>query len=239
MWQGAAVCAALFALPAVAGEVCVAGDGGTIARACYVDEAPPTGYDHAILGAVPEWDALRVYPSTGAALVVRPDHGFFEDIAPHVADLTGDGVPEIIVVQTDLTKGARLMVLSAAGKVLAATGYYGQPHRWLAVAGAGDFDGDGQTEIVYVDRPHLARELVFVRLESGQLREVARLTGLTNHRIGDSTISGGVRNCGQGDAVIVASADWGRVMAARIGQVADLGAYSPKRMAAALRCEEP
>lgn len=161
---------------------------------------------------------------------------FLRDIAPHVADLTGDGLPEIIVVQTDLAKGARLMVLSAAGKVLAVTDYYGQPHRWLAVAGEGDFDGDGRNEIAYVDRPHLARELVFVRLEEGQLQEVARITGVTNHRIGDSAIGGGVRNCGQGDEVIAASADWGRVIAARMGQVADLGAYSPGRMAAAMRC---
>lgn len=237
MWKGAVVCAALFALPAAAGEVCATGDGRADARACYVDDAPPTGYNHAILGETPEWHALRVYPATGDAWVLRPDHGFYEDIAPHVADLTGDGLAEIIVVQTDLAKGARLMVLSAAGQVLAATEYYGQPHRWMAVVGAGDFDGDGRTEIAYVDRPHLARELVFVRLQAGRLREVARLTGMTNHRIGDKAISGGLRNCGQGDEVIVASDDWGRVMAARIGQVVDLGAYSPQRMAAALRCQ--
>jgi hypothetical protein len=237
MWKGAAVCAALFALPATAGEVCVAGDGAAIARACYVDDAAATGYDHAILGPVPEWDALRLYSGAGKAVSLRPDHGFFEDIAPHLGDLTGDGVPEVIVVQTDLTQGARLMVVSAAGKVLAATGYYGQPHRWLAVAGLGDFDGDGRAEIAYVDRPHLARELVFLRLQGGQLIEVARLTGLTNHRIGDSAITGGVRRCAQGDEVIVASTDWSRVIAARVGQAVDLGAYSPKRMAAALRCE--
>jgi hypothetical protein len=67
---------------------------------------------------------------------------------------------------------------------------------------------------------------------------VARVAGVSNHRIGDAMISGGVRNCGKGDEAIVASGDWLRVMAVRIGTAPrDLGAYSAQRMRAALACQ--
>lgn len=202
-------------------------------RACYGDSGGAVGYGHAILGDTPEWTELR-----GPEWALRFDAGFFEDIAPKVADVTGDGRAEIVAIQTDLRRGARLIVVSDTGKLLAATAYIGQPHRWMAQAGVGDFDGDGRVEIAFVDRPHLAKELVFLRLEGRRLREVARVAGVSNHRIGDAMISGGVRNCGRGDEAIVASGDWLRVMAVRIGTAPrDLGAYSAQRMRAALACQ--
>jgi hypothetical protein len=191
------------------------------------------GYGHAILGQTPEWTELR-----GPGWILRPRAGFFEDITPRVVDVTGDGVAEILSVQTDLRLGARLIVVSAKGEIVAATPYIGQPHRWIAQAGVGDFDGDGRIEIAYVDRPHLAKELVFLRLEGAKLREVARMAGFANHRIGDAQISGGVRNCGAGDEVVLASGDWTRVMAVRIGTAPrDLGAFSARRLKLALACQ--
>ncbi len=111
--------------------------------------------------------------------------------------------------------GAQLAVYGVAGDsfgLIAATAPLGR-HRWLAPAGIADFDGDGRVEIAYVDRPHLTRELVFVRLEGDRLVELARLPGVTNHRIGDDVISGGLRDCGQGPSwwqparLVAASAD--------------------------------
>jgi hypothetical protein len=202
-------------------------------RVCYGDVGGPVGYGHDILGDTPEWTELR-----GPDWVLRAPGGLFEDIAPRVADVTGDGLPEVVAVQTDLQRGARLIVVSANGKMLAATRYIGQPHRWMAQAGVGDFDGDGRVEIAYVDRPHLAKELVFLRLAGDELREVARMAGFSNHRIGDTQISGGARNCGRGDELVVASGDWSRVMAVRIGAAPrDIGAYSARRMKAALACQ--
>ncbi|MDZ7905564.1 MAG: VCBS repeat-containing protein [Cypionkella sp.] len=198
---------------------------------CYTDTGGPTGYDHAILGDLPEWRALT-YQGRSFAFA----DGFFEDTAPRMVDVTGDGAPEAIVVHTRPNLGARLVVLSLPDlREIAATPHIGRHHRWLAVAGVGDFDGDGRVEIAYVDRPHLARELVFVRVQGGRLREIDRQTGLTNHRIGDEIIRSVARPCG-GDLLLM-SADWQRMMAAKIGAPAvDLGPFAPEAWASAQNC---
>jgi hypothetical protein len=133
----------------------------------------------------------------------------------------------VVVVETDLKLGASLAVYGPKGKI-AATDFIGQRNRWLAPAGIADFDGDGRVEIAYVDRPHLLAELVFVRLEGDRLVETLRLPALTNHRIGEAVISGGVRDCGQGPELILASKDWTRLMQVRGGQVTDLGPMPPE-----------
>jgi hypothetical protein len=198
---------------------------------CYSDNGGPTGYGHAILGSLPEW---REITFQGRSFVFET--GFIEDTAPRMADVNGDGLPEALVVHSRPDLGARLVVLSLPDlRELAATPHIGQHHRWLAVIGAGDFDGDGRAEIAYVDRPHLAQELVFVRLENARLQEVDRQSGLTNHRIGDETIRSAVRDCASD--VLVMSGDWRRIMAAKIGQVSqDLGPYSPDAWDRALAC---
>ncbi len=55
------------------------------------------------------------------------------------------------------------------------------------------------------------------------LAETLRLPGLTNHRIGEAFISGGLRDCGAGAELVLASADWSRVMLVQDGQATDLG----------------
>lgn len=190
---------------------------------------PTERYDHAVLGDALEWGALAMTISGGILNVVTirlPETRVFEDVEARVADLDGDDHPEVIVVETDLAKGASLAVYGPKGDAvakIAATPFIGQPNRWLAPAGIADFDGDGRTEIAYVDRPHLVADLVFVRLEGEKLVETLRLPGLSNHRIGDDFISGGVRDCGQGAELVVASKDWTRVMQVRKGQITDLG----------------
>lgn len=224
-----ALLAALFAQPA----------GAEITGAAYAD--PTTRYGHGVLGDAVEWGALELTLPGRKLRFVLPQTRVFEDIAPRLADLDGDGAPEVIVVETDLAKGAQLAIYDETGK-RAATPFIGRSNRWLAPIGAADLDGDGRVEVGYIDRPHLAKTLRLWRLEGGKMVHLADLEGLTNHRIGQDFISGGVRDCGAGPELVVASADWARVMAVRFTgaalQARDLGPHDgPGAFDAALACK--
>lgn len=231
--------AALLAAPA--GAETVAPREGRIVWAGLA--APTDRYAHGVLGDALEWGSLTLKvdlcPDCAEGrlqeiAVILPAHRVFEDIEARLADLDGDGRDEVVVVESDLALGASLAVYGPGGKI-AATPFIGQANRWLAPAGIADFDGDGRVEIAYVDRPHLLKELVFVRLEGDRLVETLRLPGLTNHRIGDAFMSGGLRDCGQGPELLLASGDWTRLMRVRRGVVEDVGPIPAKGMAAA-RC---
>jgi len=225
--------------------VCLWGGGGAAAFADGIAgarfDAPTTRYAHGVLGDAIEWGALelRLTDGTGRRLVL-PETRVFEDIAPRLADLDGDGAPEVIVVESDSRQGARLAVYGPAG-LLAATPFIGRAFRWLAPVGAADLDGDGAVEIAYVDRPHLAKSLRIWRYRSGALQEVASLPGLTNHQIGWDFIAGGIRDCGSGPEMITADGDWHRVMATGFGAghyaSRAIGVYTgPDSLRAALSC---
>ena len=219
MRLAAAVLTALIAaLPAAAR--CIAGDGDWITRACYDRPKSDDLYRHDVLGNTPEWSRLIVTlgpkgraAGQGAALgfPLGPGH-LYEDTAPRLADLDGDGRPEVIAVETDHRQGARLLALFLDGRS-AATPYIGTPRRWLAPVGAADFDGDGRDEVAYVETPHLGRSLHLVRLDANRLRTVASAPGLTNHRIGDARIQGRVTLCDRRPTILTADAGWTRVMA--------------------------
>lgn len=211
---------------------------------------PTDRYPHAILGDGVEHAGLRVTLSDGSVQEATwPPGMVFEDTAPRLVDLDGDGAPEVIVVETSDTSGGRLAVWGLVDRRLAplAMGpHIGKRFRWLAVAGAADLDGDGSIEIAYVDRPHLAKELQVWRYvptaEGATLELVATQSGLTNHRIGEVDIGGGIRTCGNVPEVITASADWSRVIATRLEDGAlksrDLGPHTGRAsLNAALACE--
>ena len=184
---------------------------------------PTDAYDHGILGDAVEPTVLHGWSVVtsarcGLSVAAGPGH-VFEDVAPRLADLDGDGWAELIAVRTSVTKGAQLAVYGVRDEVLMlldATPYIGQPHRWLAPVGAADLDGDGTVEIAFVDRPHLARVLRVWRWTPRGLVEVAAAEGVTVHRIGETDIAGGVRDCGQGPEMVVASGDWTRLLAVRL-----------------------
>lgn len=186
--------------------------GQPLVSARYLE--PTTRYAHGVLGDTIEHGALELrYEGVPQAYLIRlPEERVFEDTEPRIADVDADGLPEAVVVESDHNLGARLAIYNAGG-LLAATPYIGQSHRWLAPVATADLDGDGLVELAYIDRPHLAKTLQVWRFGNGELTQVAKLAGLTNHRIGERDIAGGLRDCGQGPEMIVARADWERLMA--------------------------
>lgn len=212
----------------------------TIVSAQYTD--PTDRYAHGILGDAIEWGTLVITTDTGTRRFTLSQDRVFEDVAPRLLDLDNDGTPEVVVIETLASNGAQLAIYDATGKI-AFTPHIGRTNRWLAPIGAADLDGDGAIEIAYVDRPHLAKTLRVWRYEGGAMTHVADLEGLTNHRIGEADIGGGIRDCGDGPEMITASSDWRNVMATTLvdGQLVTrvLGDHINRRsFATALACSD-
>ncbi|MCV3270387.1 FG-GAP repeat domain-containing protein [Roseobacter sinensis] len=203
------------------GEAVAAGE---ITAAAY--DGPTERYAHAVLGDAIEYTTLAVSLADGGERRFGlPDDLVFEDTAPRVADLDGDGEAEVIVVESSQSDGARLAIYGPDGRITA-TPFIGTRFRWLAPVGAADLDGDGRMELAYIDRPHLAKTLRLWRYEARQLTPLADLPGLTNHRIGETDIAGGIRTCGGAPEMILARADWAELVAVRF----DASGFSTRRL---------
>lgn len=206
--------AALAILLAAGG--CASADGGDANLTSARFEADLDVYPHRIMGDIVEKGVLVARDGAGRTYRVDlretgPDHNVFEDIAPRVVDADGDGRNDIVVVESSRTEGGQLAVYGLRNGVLtkiAATPHIGTRFRWLAPAAIADLNGDGITDIAYVDRPHLAKVLRVWTWAPGGLTEIASMPGVTNHRIGDAFISGGLRDCGDGPQIVLATADW-------------------------------
>ncbi|MEM7378646.1 MAG: VCBS repeat-containing protein [Pseudomonadota bacterium] len=219
---------------------------GEIVAASYA--GPTTRYAHAVLGDDVEWGSLRLAvracadcEETREVVIQLPERRVFEDLAPRVVTVNAAGDRAALVVESDRAEGARLALYTADG-VLAATPFIGTANRWLAPIGAADLDGDGAVEFAYIDRPHLAKTLRVWQLDGNRLAEEARAAGFSNHRIGWDYIEGGLRDCGDGVEMVVASGNWRHVVAVRHDGTLTprvLGPYSAAAMAAAMACVEP
>jgi len=210
---------------------------------------PTTRYGHNILGAAAEWGALQLTiegcfdcdtPQIRTITIRLPENRVFEDLAPRLVDVDGDGFFEALVIESDLTKGARLALYDDSG-LMAATPFIGTRNRWLAPLGVADLDGDGLIEIAYIDRPHLAKTLRIWRFDDNTLTPVADQPGLTNHRIGENFISGGIRACDGPPEIITANANWTRLIASTLSNdiitPRDIGPFTgPASFTAALTC---
>ena len=234
-----AVCVCL-APVASSAQSAQAWQGQQLSDAQYLE--PTTRYPHAVLGDDIEYGALELRYANGAAFVIRlPEDRVFEDTAPRMVDVDGDGQSEAVVVESHQTQGARLALYNAEG-LIAATPYIGQRFRWLAPVAIADLDGDELVELAYIDRPHLAKTLRVWRFDAGKLTQIAALEGLTNHRIGERDVAGGLRTCASGPEMIVASGNWRDLVAVTFdGNTLDKRTIGPHRdrssFATALACK--
>ena len=159
---------------------------GEIAAAWLID--PTTRYDHGVLGDAVEAGGfrLRFRDGTTAEVGLGPDH-VFEDRRVRIVDIDGDGRDELLVVRSDVERGAALVLYELSGGVIrvrAAAPPIGRAHRWLNPLGVADFDGDGRREIAAILTPHLAGRLTLYRQEGAALVPLAARDGYSNHAIG-------------------------------------------------------
>lgn len=180
-------------------------------------EGPTDRYGHAIMGNLPEWSRLCLEGDGAGACVTLPETSVFEDIAPRLADMDGDGVPEAVVVESNFQGGAALAVyrLEADGLSRTATPPIGLRNRWLSPVGIADFDQDGTMDVAYVETPHLGKLLKIYSWRDEALVLIAKASGLSNHRIGEETITSGIRSCGKGPEIVLPDGAWQRVFAGR------------------------
>lgn len=210
-----------------------------IIAARYTD--PTDRYPHGVLGDRLEWGALELTLSNGSKRrIVLPRDRVFEDLEPRLADVDLDGDLEVISIESHQLQGARLAIYDASGLV-AANPYIGTRFRWLAPVAIADLDEDGAIEIAYVDRPHLAKILRVWRFSDSRLFQVASLQGVTNHKIGENFITGGLRDCGAGPEMVVASRNWGSIVSVQLNATKlvarELGTFEgPQSFTTALAC---
>ncbi|WP_085863204.1 FG-GAP repeat domain-containing protein [Pseudooctadecabacter jejudonensis] len=225
----------------LAGLVAGGASAETIVEARF--EGPTTRYGHGILGDAVEFTQLVIMTDdAGVARQYRvslPDDHVFEDLEPRLWDITGDGAPEVVVIETDMGLGGSLAVYDQTGK-RAETPHIGRTNRWLAPVAAADLDGDGRVEVAFVDRPHLAKVLRVFEWDGSALQLEAELGGLTNHRIGEDFITGGLRTCDGVRALVTADADWSDVMVSVLADGAlvtrSVAPFSHEAVARAMTC---
>jgi len=223
---------------------------GQILSAQYAEpvtglDGPPLFGDH-----TRDWRVLEITVKTGKRKKDEQVRRFqlpyarvFRDIEPRLADLNGDGMPEVITVESHTDFGARLAVYDADGFVTA-NDWIGVHNAWLAPVGAIDIDGDGAVEIAYVDRPHVNKVLSILRYADRHLSDVIEITPFTDHRMGDDFITGGARTCRGTPAFVVGNGDLGQLVevgwAGGQPNVRTLGPNKgPASLAHALACKAP
>jgi hypothetical protein len=204
---------------------------------------PTERYPHGAYGDVQEWGGLLFDGEVYAGHVLERD-AVFEDLAPRLADFDGDCVPEVVTVESHETEGPQLAIYSIdRGRLrkIAATPRLGRRFALMTVAGVADFDGDGDSDVAVIREPNGAGVLEFWGFAAGGLARLAAAGGFSNHRFGDPALSGGVRDCGAGPELVLADADWSRVLVARLdGSFIDAAIHadsaSPDALAKALAC---
>ena len=131
-----------------------------------------------------------------------PLNRVFEDLMPRLVDLDGDGRDEVVLVESDLLRGAALVVLglrpvqptAGVGKTdtpvqielveLARSPFAGSSFLWLNPLGFADFDGDGRTDLSAVITPHIGGSLTLYHYRPPLLVPFAKAVDVSNHRMG-------------------------------------------------------
>lgn len=157
-----------------------------IVRAWYGE--PTSRYRHGVLGDAIEGGALVAELSDGQRLIHRLDEALvFEDIAPRIADLDGDGRAEIVTIIAHQGQGAAVAIFAVEDGRLAMkarNAFIGRANRWLNIAAVAPLAGGGTPEIAIVTTPHIGGRLAILRYAGGAITRLATADGFSNHVIG-------------------------------------------------------
>jgi hypothetical protein len=166
---------------------------------------PTKRHPHSVLGDAIEAGGLALEGVDGRVAPYKLDAGsVFEDRRVRLIDLDGDLRDEAIIVQSYLNPGAALAVfgLDDSGVVfLSEVPAIGRANRWLNPVGAADFDGDGRTEVAFVETPHIGGTLRLYEFRDRKLYEDHAARGFSNHGIGSQEQSQAAVHDWTGDGV--------------------------------------
>jgi len=157
-------------------------------------------YRHGALGDHVEAASLVVIDAERGAretVVELEPPAVFEGLSPLVADLDGDGAPELVTTVSDAADGARIRAYGTDGSELATGPIHGSGWRHqLCVA---PFGPDGRPELAVVRKPHVEWVLEFYRLEGEELPVTATRQGYASHTYGSRNLDGALAGDLNGD----------------------------------------
>lgn len=164
----------------------VATGARNIAAAWY--EGPTRRYAHGILGDAIEAGSLVVQTPEGQRLVIDlPTDEVFEDRAPRLADLNGDGLDEVIAIRSSRAGGGGVAVYGLADgrlKQMSEVPVIGRSNRWLNIAAIADLGPAPGLEVALVETPHIGGTLRLFGWADGRLTLLDEDYGYSNHAIG-------------------------------------------------------
>ncbi len=170
-------------------------------------------YVHGIMGDNFEGSTLIILDIKDSeirilARVDLPGEDIYEGIAPFWADLSGNGVEDLVTTVSNSTLGAKLRAYIWDGSQIKQEvdgPAIGQGNRWRHQLGAGALGPNGEIEIVDVLTPHIGGTLEFYRLDGSSLKIVEKFPSVTTHVIGsrnlDQTAIGDFNGDGQAEVL--------------------------------------
>lgn len=149
---------------------------------------PTPRYGHGVLARPIEASRLyvRVENNTTFSTELEPQF-VFEDRIPRLVDIDADGEDELVVIRTDVNRGAGIASYGIDGgslKLEALSETIGLRYRWLNIVGIEDFTGDGNREVAAVITPHIGGTLTLFQQRGAKLTPILGQFGFSNHQNG-------------------------------------------------------
>ena len=147
---------------------------------------PTESYRHGILGDGIEAAGFIIYDIEGDRIRESrslAEGAVFEARFPIWADMTGDGVPELLLTTGSAASGAAVRIYRVDGSLLAESDPIGTGYRWLHLLGTLPTGPEGEPEVYVVRTPHIGGILESYRLADGTLEKTRSLAGYSTHMI--------------------------------------------------------